>query len=166
MCKWACPGRSNRPRPPRCFLAHCNGRTAYPPTPNPTWTFPGYGHGVLPDGNYYASLPVDAISDVADNQSTAEFTLDFFVLAGDLNRDRQVSISDFIDLASNFNKTSATYTDGDLSYDGSVTISDFIDLAANFNKSLPQPAPAAQPAATALLLAPAKAKRHRHYHRR
>ena len=56
---------------------------------------------------------------------------------GDLNLDNQVTISDFIDLASNFNSSgpNITWQEGDLNYDGSVTISDFIDLAANFNGS-------------------------------
>jgi hypothetical protein len=52
---------------------------------------------------------------------------------GDLNLDGAVTISDFIDLASNFNHTDMTWQEGDLNYDGLVTISDFIDLAANFN---------------------------------
>ncbi|HEV8605229.1 MAG TPA: PEP-CTERM sorting domain-containing protein, partial [Tepidisphaeraceae bacterium] len=54
---------------------------------------------------------------------------------GDLNLDGQVTISDFIDLASNFNASGKTWQEGDLNYDGSVTISDFIDLASNFNSS-------------------------------
>src|SRR6185295_10040911 len=54
---------------------------------------------------------------------------------GDLNLDGTVSISDFIDLASNFNTTNRTWQEGDLNNDGSVTISDFIDLASNFNGS-------------------------------
>jgi len=52
---------------------------------------------------------------------------------GDLNLDGVVTISDFIDLASNFNRTDVTWQEGDLNYDGQVTISDFIDLASNFN---------------------------------
>jgi hypothetical protein len=56
---------------------------------------------------------------------------------GDLNLDGTVTISDFIDLASNFNHTGgATWQMGDVNYDGSVTISDFIDLASNFNQSV------------------------------
>jgi len=51
---------------------------------------------------------------------------------GDLNLDGTVSISDFIDLASNFNASNASWDMGDLNYDGNVSISDFIDLAANF----------------------------------
>jgi hypothetical protein len=55
---------------------------------------------------------------------------------GDLNLDGQVTISDFIDLASNFNTVgTATWQEGDLNYDHNVTISDFIDLASNFNGS-------------------------------
>jgi len=47
-----------------------------------------------------------------------------------------VTISDFIDLASNFNTIgTATWQEGDLNYDRNVTISDFIDLASNFNGS-------------------------------
>jgi hypothetical protein len=72
-----------------------------------------------------------------------------FVIPGDLNFDGTVSIADFITLASNFNKSPATYEDGDVNYDGSVTIADFIDLAANFNASLPAPAPAITPQAPA-----------------
>jgi T5SS/PEP-CTERM-associated repeat protein len=52
---------------------------------------------------------------------------------GDLNLDGAVTISDFIDLASNFNGVNKTWQEGDLNYDGAVTISDFIDLASNFN---------------------------------
>jgi hypothetical protein len=51
---------------------------------------------------------------------------------GDLNLDGSVTISDFIDLASNFNTNGKTWQEGDLNSDGSVTISDFIDLASNF----------------------------------
>src|SRR5207253_5427624 len=54
---------------------------------------------------------------------------------GDLNLDGIVTISDFIDLASNFNHTDVTWQEGDVNYDGQVTISDFIDLASNFNGS-------------------------------
>jgi hypothetical protein len=53
---------------------------------------------------------------------------------GDLNLDGSVTISDFIDLASNFNSVGG-WQDGDLNGDALVTISDFIDLASNFNTS-------------------------------
>jgi autotransporter-associated beta strand protein len=53
---------------------------------------------------------------------------------GDLNLDGNVSISDFIDLASHFGGT-GTWQEGDLNYDNAVSISDFIDLASNFGSS-------------------------------
>jgi hypothetical protein len=53
-------------------------------------------------------------------------------IAGDLNLDGTVTISDFIDLASHFSATGITWQEGDVNADGTVTIADFIDLAANF----------------------------------
>ncbi|HEV8605640.1 MAG TPA: hypothetical protein VGQ99_09755 [Tepidisphaeraceae bacterium] len=56
---------------------------------------------------------------------------------GDLNLDGVVTISDFIDLSSNFGSSgpNITWQEGDLNYDNAVTISDFIDLSANFGAS-------------------------------
>src|SRR5207237_8802709 len=62
-------------------------------------------------------------------------------LIGDLNLDDSVSISDFIDLAANFN-ASGVWATGDLNYDDQTTISDFIDLASHFGETYP-PAPSA-----------------------
>ncbi len=53
---------------------------------------------------------------------------------GDLNLDGQVSISDFLDLASHFGGN-GTWQEGDLNYDGQISISDFLDLASNFGGS-------------------------------
>jgi hypothetical protein len=118
-----------------------------------TFTFPGFAHGVLPDGDYRASINQSGFADVAGNTLAAHAPIDFFTLLGDLNHDRQVSISDFIDLAANFNRTNAAWSDGDLNYDGQVTIADFINLSANFNKTLgppPAPMPAPMPALSAV----------------
>src|SRR5207237_7608127 len=100
-----------------------------------------YLHGVLADSNYRLTIPGGWVVDDALNTLTQSYVADFFWLRGDLNRDRTVSIADFITLASNFGKTNASYADGDVNYDGEVTIGDFIDLAANFNKSLAEPTP-------------------------
>jgi T5SS/PEP-CTERM-associated repeat protein len=73
---------------------------------------------------------------------------------GDLNLDGTVSISDFIDLASNFNHIGgATWQMGDVNYDGSVTISDFIDLASNFGQSVSGEAVVVSDAGAAVLAA-------------
>jgi hypothetical protein len=66
-----------------------------------------------------------------------KFTMVRTTRVGDLNLDGTVTISDFIDLASNFNSSGPgiTWQEGDLNGDQSVSISDFIDLASNFNAS-------------------------------
>ncbi len=114
---------------------------------------------LVADGDYQVTLIPGVITDMADNPLPPMPNWSFFALKGDLNRDRQVSIDDFITLASNFGKTNATYADGDLNYDGQVTISDFIDLSSNFNKTLSPPAVAAppQPAAAIEISSPAAA---------
>jgi hypothetical protein len=96
-------------------------------------------NGILPDGNYRATLGGSGVTNTLAMSLAGDIVLDFFVLNGDLNRDRQVSISDFIDLAANFGSTSAIWTQGDLNYDGQVTISDFIDFASNYGATLPPP---------------------------
>jgi len=68
---------------------------------------------------------------------TGDEVLIRYTRIGDLNLDGTVTISDFIDLASNFNRVGGTtWQMGDVNYDGSVTISDFIDLASNFGQSV------------------------------
>ncbi|HEV8605566.1 MAG TPA: DVUA0089 family protein [Tepidisphaeraceae bacterium] len=119
----------------------------------------------LADANYTATLKHDEVKDLATNTIAADHTLTFFILTGDLNGDRQVTISDFIDLASNFNKSPATWADGDLNYDSVVTISDFIDLAANFGQSLPVPAmPALSTSAAFTLSRNPHARKHHRRH--
>jgi len=75
-------------------------------------------------------------------------------ITGDLNLDGTVSIADFITLASNFNKTNATWADGDLNGDGIVSISDFIDLASHFNQSISSPSAPTTPQPPLLMAAP------------
>jgi murein DD-endopeptidase MepM/ murein hydrolase activator NlpD len=104
--------------------------------------------GILPDGNYRATLLAAGVLN-GNTPMAANVVVNFFVFAGDLNHDRTVSIADFITLASHFNKTDATYLDGDLNYDGTVSIADFIDLASKFNTTLAEAPPLAAPQAAA-----------------
>jgi hypothetical protein len=69
----------------------------------------------------------------------ADHVLNFFALAGDLNRDRAVNGTDFAILAGNFGRTGMTFAQGDLNGDGSVNGSDFAILAGNFGRSVPAP---------------------------
>jgi hypothetical protein len=97
--------------------------------------------GDLPNGNY--ELVVQA-SDIANSAgvpaSGTPITLDFFVLAGDANRDRVVNLSDFLVLRRNFGQTGGTFSTADFNYDGTVNLSDFLILRRNFGTSLDEPA--------------------------
>src|SRR5688500_874119 len=74
-----------------------------------TFTFPGLAGGVLPNGNYRALLPAGAASDAAGNALGKDHVIEFYVLHGDVNRDRAVNGTDFALLAGNFGQTGMTY---------------------------------------------------------
>jgi hypothetical protein len=118
-----------------------------------TFTF---NPAALPNGNYVAILRSAGVTDAAGNALAADFTVQFFVLTGDINRDRAVNGSDFAILAGNFGKSGTTYAQGDLNGDGTVNGSDFALLAGNFGRTVPAP-PAATTAAKSPLAAPAAA---------
>jgi fibronectin-binding autotransporter adhesin len=104
------------------------------------------GDGVYDSG--LASHPGSAIGvGVVTDAHGDKLTMVRATRIGDLNLDGSVTISDFIDLASNFNSSGAgvTWQEGDLNGDSAVTISDFIDLASNFNGSYSGPAGAINP---------------------
>jgi hypothetical protein len=92
-----------------------------------------------------------------------------YTLIGDLNLDKSVSISDLIDLSSNFDNP-GTWRDGDVNYDGLITIDDFIELVSNFNLSFagasqPIAAPAPQSASATSMTRHPK-KYHQHHQRK
>lgn len=94
----------------------------------------------LADGNYRATLPVGAVSD-ATGATTPTTTFDFFVLAGDANRDRGVDFNDLTALAANYGGANKVWADGDFNGDGTVNFLDLTTLAANYSAVLPAPAP-------------------------
>ena len=93
----------------------------------------------LPDGNYRATVAAGRYADAAGNAGDTTASLDFFVLAGDFNRDRSVNLSDFTVLANNFGQSGRTFSQGDANYDGVVNLSDFTILANRFGTTLPSP---------------------------
>jgi hypothetical protein len=101
-------------------------------------TFPSFTGGVLPDGNYAATLDATRISDIAGNAlAGANDVASFFVLTADANHDRTVDTLDFNALAANFGKTGVDYSQADFNYDGTVDTLDFNALAAKFGTALP-----------------------------
>jgi hypothetical protein len=113
-----------------------------------TLTFPGLTGGVLPDGNYAATLAAAGVTDLAGNPFTGTPTFNFFVFAADANHDRQVNFTDLVTLAQNYNQSGKTFPQGDFNYDGSVDFADLVMLAQRYNTLLPQN-PIPQPAAVA-----------------
>jgi hypothetical protein len=98
-----------------------------------------YTGGILPDGNYRATLLAAGISTPQGATPAADYSFDFFVLAGDANRDRIVDITDLGILATNWQQSPRTFSQGDFNYDGLVDITDLGILATNWQKSLPRP---------------------------
>ncbi|MGF1634938.1 MAG: S8 family serine peptidase [Phycisphaerae bacterium] len=97
-------------------------------------------NAILPDGDYLLTLSQAGLSDLYGNQAlmAEAFELPFFVMAGDADRDRSVSLADFNILASNFGRSDdPAFSEGDFNYDGMVGLEDFNILAGNFGKNLP-----------------------------
>jgi hypothetical protein len=116
------------------------------------FTFPGYRNGALPDGNYRATLAATSVTDAAGNSLEDDVALDFFVLAGDANRDRKVDFGDLAILAQNYNTSGKPFSQGNFDYDagGNVDFNDLAMLAQRYNTSLAPPAaPLAQATAAA-----------------
>ena len=101
-----------------------------------TFTFAG----PLPDGNYRATLAASAVTDSAGVHMLADYTLNFFVLAGDANRDRSVGFDDLLIVARHYGQAGA-FADGDLNGDGKIGFDDLIIVARSYGHTLP-PTPA------------------------
>jgi hypothetical protein len=107
----------------------------------------GFDPATLPDGNYRLTIPVGAFPNML-----AASQLDFFVMAGDANRDHAVNSLDFDAVALNFNAAGMNFGQGDFNYDGKVNALDFNVLASRFGSTLPPaPTPATALAAPAAL---------------
>jgi hypothetical protein len=115
------------------------------------------GGGPVPDGNYRCTFQPNAIQDAAGNSGPPPGfadganprVVDFFIFAGDANRDRAINLSDFSILAGNFNEE-GFFSDGDFNYSGQVEIGDFAILAGKFNTTLPEPVGRTRPIASPL----------------
>jgi hypothetical protein len=95
--------------------------------------------GVLPRGNYRATLNPAGVTDIAGNGVVGATSLDFFFLPGDANHDGTVNVSDLGTLATNWQGTDKTFSQGDFSYDGRVDVVDLGILASNWQQSLALP---------------------------
>lgn len=94
-----------------------------------TWTH----SGILPDGDYRATLPAVAATDAAGNPLAGDVVVDFFVMQADANRDRRVGFEDLVLLAQNYGQPGKTFGQGDFNYDGNVGFDDLVLLAQRYN---------------------------------
>jgi hypothetical protein len=111
-----------------------------------TFSFTGLPGQVLPDGNYRATLAPGSIADAWGNALASSFSFDFFVLAGDADRDRSISVSDLGILASHWQQPAATFSQGDFDYSGVVDVGDLGILASRWQQGLPEPSQPIAPA--------------------
>jgi predicted outer membrane repeat protein len=103
-----------------------------------TYTFPGYPHGALPDGNYRATVAAAGLSDASGHPLAADFTFDFFFLDGDANHDRTVAFADLVAVAQNYGATAnTTFAKGDFNYDGKIDFADLVTVAQKYGTTLP-----------------------------
>jgi hypothetical protein len=107
-----------------------------------TFSYTGNGggfSGVLPDGNYRATLLAAGITfggvPLAQNH-----VLDFFFLNGDANHDAKVDVADLGILASNWQRAPRTFAQGDFDYGGGVDVNDLGILASHWQQQLSAPA--------------------------
>jgi hypothetical protein len=93
--------------------------------------------GVLPDGNYRATIFAAGVIGSNGLPMTQDEVFDFFFLVGDANHDRLVNLADFNALAANFGQSGRDFTQGDFNYDSLVNLDDFNILAGRFGQGLP-----------------------------
>ena len=102
-----------------------------------TFSFTGLNaNGILPDGNYTATVSLPNVADLAGNHPASTASLNFSFFDGDANLDHTINALDFNALASSYGQSGKTYSQGDFNYDGTVNSADFAILAAKFGGTL------------------------------
>lgn len=89
------------------------------------------------DGDWRAVLSAAGIADAAGRPPAADVSLDFWCLAGDVDRDRSVGFADLLRVAQNYDRTGAAYADGDIDGDATVGFADLLAVSQNYDHALP-----------------------------
>jgi hypothetical protein len=100
-------------------------------------SFPGFLYGALPNGNYRLTIS-GSVTDTGGALIANPGSIDFFTLAGDVNRDRAVDFADLLSMAQNYGNSGRVFTQGNLDYsvDGLVNFNDLLILAQNYGASV------------------------------
>lgn len=101
----------------------------------------------LPDGNYTAFIDKDNVTDVLGRTLVSDYTMNFFVLSGDVNRDRTVNFDDLLVVAQNYGKNQKSWSTGDVNYDQKVDFSDLLILAQKYGSTMTAPTLQLEPSA-------------------
>jgi hypothetical protein len=110
-----------------------------------THTLTFFFNGIVPDGNYRATVHAAGLTDDAGNPVDGngdgvggdDYTFTFYFLNADTNRDRAVDFADLIVLAQHYNQPGHPWALGDHNYDGVVDFLDLVVLAQRYNTALP-----------------------------
>jgi Dockerin type I domain len=97
---------------------------------------------LLADGNYVATFAKENVRDVLGGGLVADASATFFVFAGDITGDRQVSFADLLIVAQNYELPGRTFAQGDVNYDGQTNFADLLIVAQKYETSLPALRPA------------------------
>jgi hypothetical protein len=92
--------------------------------------------GVLPDGNYRATLLAAGITNPFGRPMAVNHVFDFFFLDGDADHNGTVNLLDFNSLSANFGQSGRNFSQGDFNYDTTVDLLDFNILSARFGQIL------------------------------
>ena len=93
--------------------------------------------GVLPDGNYRATVFAAGVTGSNGLPMAQDEVFDFFFLMADADHNARVDLTDFNRLAGNFGQSPRDFTQGDFNYDSVVNLADFDILASRFGQVLP-----------------------------
>jgi lysophospholipase L1-like esterase len=106
-------------------------------TDTAVFSMSGLSGGILPDGNYRATILASGVTDAQGNPMLEDYVTTLFFQMGDANHDARVNLEDFNILATNFGQDERDFTHGDFNYDGRVNLQDFNVLASRFGTALP-----------------------------
>jgi glucose/arabinose dehydrogenase len=120
------------------------------------FSFPGFANGVLPTGQYRATLVGAQTTDPAGNTLASDAVINFRFIAGDADDNGRVEFNDLLILAKNYQQTDRSFALGNYNYstDGLVDFNDLLILAQNYGQNVLTTATPEKPAAPRKRVAP------------
>jgi hypothetical protein len=99
-----------------------------------SWTYRWvYSGGILPNGNYTATLLAGSVTDLAGNATTQDQTGNVRVLMGDADDNGRIDGADYALIDAGFNQQLSGWSNGDFNYDGKIDGMDYALIDAAFN---------------------------------